>query len=188
LAEKDNLMKLKKILFTAMMLAFLIGVQFVTRSLGQFVTGALVNLVLLVTVFTVGLGGGLVVAVASNALAFLAGIGPALPQVIPFVAAANAILVGVAYLVRRQIAEKGVKNKLLAAAGLLGAGAAKTLFLWVGLVLIALPLLPGIKEPQMAVLGAAFTWPQLVTSLSGGALAMLVMPLLRRAVKGFERA
>jgi len=185
-------MKLKKILFTAIMLAFLIGVQFATSPigmpLGQFVTGALVNLILLVTVFTVGLGGSLVVAVASNALAFLAGIGPALPQVIPFVAAANAILVSVASLVRRQIAGKGIKNKLLAAAGLAGAGAAKTLFLWVGLVLIALPLIPGIQEPQIAMLSAAFTWPQLVTSLSGGALAMLIMPLLQKALKGFERA
>jgi len=180
-------MKLKKIIFTALMLAFLIGIQFATSPigmpLGQFVTGTLVNLVLLVTVFTVGLGGGLVVAVASNFLAFLAGIGPALPQVVPFVAAANAILVLIAHLVRKQIVEKGVKNKLLTASGLIGAGAAKTAFLWVGLVLIALPLIPGIKEPQIAMLTAAFTWPQLVTSLAGGALAMLVMPLLQKAVK-----
>ena len=176
-------MKLKKILFTAIMLAFLIGVQFVTRSFGQFVTGTLVNLILLITVFTVGLGGGLVVAVASNFLAFLAGIGPALLPVVPFVAAANAILVSVAYLVRKHIAEKGVKNKLLTASGLIGAGAAKTAFLWVGLVLIALPLIPGIKEPQIAMLSAAFTWPQLVTSLAGGALTMLIMPLLQKAIK-----
>ena len=180
-------MKLKKIILTAIMLALLIGTQFVTRSLGQFVTGTLVNLILLVTVFTVGLGGGLAVAVASNFLAFLAGIGPALPQVVPFVAAANAILVSIAYLVRRHVAEKSIKKKAIAAAGLIGAGAAKTLFLWVGLVLVALPLIPGIKEPQIAMLSSAFSWPQLVTALAGGALAMLVMPLLKRAMKAFEK-
>jgi len=181
-------MKLKKIILTAIMLALLIGTQFVTRSLGQFITGSLVNLILLVSVFTVGLGGGLVVAVASNFLAFLAGIGPALPQVVPFVAAANAILVSVAYLVRKQIGEKGIKNTLLAASGLAAAAVAKMLFLWVGLVLIALPLIPGLKEPQIAMLSAAFTWPQLVTALAGGALAMLIMPLLNKAKKAFERA
>jgi len=170
------------------MLALLIGTQFVTRSLGQFVTGTLVNLILLVSVFTVGLGGGLAVAVASPFLAFLAGIGPALPQVVPFVAAGNAVLVSSAYLVRRYIAEKDIKKKGIAAAGLIGAGAAKTLFLWVGLVQVALPLLPGLKEPQIAMLGSAFTWPQLVTSLCGGALAMLIMPLLQKAAKAFERA
>ncbi|MCL2298753.1 MAG: ECF transporter S component, partial [Firmicutes bacterium] len=126
-------MKLRKLILTAIMLALLIGTQFVTRSLTQFVTGTLVNLILLVAVFTAGLGGGLVVAVVSNALAFLAGIGPALPQVVPFVAAANVILVSVAYLVRKHVAEKGAKNKALAAAGLVAAGAAKTAFLWVGL-------------------------------------------------------
>ena len=180
-------MKLKKIILTAIMLALLIGMQFVTRSLGQFVTGTLVNLILLVTVFMVGLGGGLTVAVASNFLAFLAGIGPALPQVVPFVAAANGILVSTAYLVRRHVAEKSIKKKAVAAAGLVGAGAAKTLFLWVGLVLIALPLLPGLKEPQLAVLNAAFTWPQLVTALIGGTLALLIMPLLKRAANAFGR-
>ncbi|MCL2298910.1 MAG: ECF transporter S component, partial [Firmicutes bacterium] len=65
---------------------------------------------------------------------------------------------------------------------------AKTAFLWVGLVLIALPLIPGLKEPQVAMLSAAFSWPQLVTSLLGGALAMLVMPLLNKAAKGFGKA
>jgi hypothetical protein len=178
-------MKLRKILFTAVMLAFLIGVQFVTRSMGQFVTGSLVNLILLVTVFTVGLGGGLTVAVASNFLAFLAGIGPALLPVVPFVAAANAILVSAAYPIRGHITGKGAKKKALAAAGLAGAAAAKTLFLWVGLVLVALPLIPGIQEKQVAMLNAAFTWPQLVTALAGGTLAMLIMPLLKKAMKAF---
>ena len=180
-------MKLRKIILTALMLALLIGTQLVTRSLGQFVTGSLVNLILLVSVFTVGLGGGLVVAVASNVLAFLAGIGPALPQVVPFVAVANAILVSVAHLARRQIGEKGVKSTLLAASGLIAAAAAKTLFLWVGLVLIALPLIPGLKEPQAAMLGAAFSWPQLVTALSGGTFALIIMPPLKKTMKAFER-
>jgi hypothetical protein len=181
-------MKLKKILFTAMMLALLIGVMFVTRSFGPLVTGTLVNLILLVTLFTVGLASGLTVAVVAPFLAFLVGLSHALPQTMPFVAAANAILVGIAYLVRKRIMEKGLQNKLLAACGLVGAGVVKTAFLWVGLVLIALPLIPGLQEKQIEILTASFTWPQLVTSLAGGALAMLIMPLLRKAVKGFERA
>ena len=180
-----NSTKISYIVKTAVMLALLLGIQFATRSFGQFVTGPLVNLILLVSVFMIGLGGGLTVAVASNFLAFLAGIGPALPQVVPFAAVANAIFVIVAHaLSRKRIAKKGLKDTALTAAGLVAAGAAKTAFLWVGLVFIALPLIPGLKEPQIAALSAAFTWPQLVTSLTGGALAMLLVPLLKRAVGG----
>ena len=180
-------MKNKTVLYitkTAMMLALLIGIQFATRSLTQFVTGSLVNLVLLTSVFMVGLGGGLTVAIASPFLAFLAGIGPAFIQIVPFVAVGNAILALVAYAVsRKRIGGKGLKETALAAAGLVAAAAAKTLFLWVGLVIIALPLIHGLNEKQVTMIGTMFTWPQLVTALIGGALAMALVPLLKRATK-----
>lgn len=178
--------KNKKIIYiakTAVMLALLIGIQFATRSFGQFVTGPLVNLILLLSTFLIGIGGGLTVAVVSHFLAFFVGIGPAFIQIVPFVAVSNAILVSIAYCVRNHIAGKSIKAKALAAAGLVAAAAAKMLFLWVGLVVIALPLIPGLNEKQVETLGLAFTWPQLITALAGGALAMLIMPLLNRAMK-----
>ena len=179
-------MKNKQALFitqTAVMLALLIGIQFVTRSLGQFVTGSLVNMILLVSVFTIGLGGGLIVAVCSPFLAFFAGIGPAFIQIVPFVAVANALSVMIGRIAGKFIGKGSLKDIALAASGLVAASVIKTGFLWVGLVLIALPMIPGINEKQIAVISAAFTWPQLVTGCIGGALAMAAVPVLRKAIR-----
>jgi thiamine transporter ThiT len=166
---------------TAVMIALLLGIQFVTRPLGQLVTGSLVNMILLTSLFVVGTGSGLTVGMLSPFLAFFAGIGPAFPQIIPFMAAGNAIIVLAASFVRKFIAKKNAKDVIITAAGLLIASMAKFLFLWLGLVVVALPLVPGIKEQQIAIISAAFSWPQLVTALIGSSLAMMVVPLLERA-------
>ena len=179
-------MKNKKIAFiaqTGVMLALLIGVQFTTRSLSQFITGSLVNLILLVSLFVIGIASGITVAVLSPVLAFTVGMGPMFVQIVPFVAAGNAVFVIAAYFTRNYIARKTLKDTFFTALGLITAGAAKTLFLWAGLVKIALPLIPGIKEKQITVISAAFSWPQMVTALIGGALAMIITPLLKLAVQ-----
>ena len=183
-------MKNKRILYitqTAAMLALLIVMQFVTNTIpqpvGQFVTGSLVNLMLLLSVFLVGIGGGLAVAILSPFLAFVAGIGMAFIQIVPFIAVGNTVLVLIAGLVRKHMARSGKRDILLTAAGFITAGIAKTLFFWVGLVIIALPLIPGVNEKQIAVISSAFTWPQMVTALIGGSLAMIAAPLLKKAVK-----
>ena len=178
---KNN--KLIYITQTAVMLALLLGVQFATRSFSQFVTGAMVNLILLVSVFAIGFGGGLTIAIASPFLAFLAGIGPAFIQIVPFIAVGNAIFVSLAWTVRKRVTRFGAKDIGLAAGGLIMASAAKFLFLWIGLAVAALPLIPGIQEKQIEIIGAAFTWPQLVTALTGSALAMVIVPLLKKAIK-----
>ena len=84
---------LKTLCRTAIFLALLIAVQFVTRSMGQYVTGSLVNLILIASGLMCGLWGGLAVAVLSPICAFFIGIGPAFPQVVPAVALGNAVLV-----------------------------------------------------------------------------------------------
>jgi hypothetical protein len=175
--------RIKSRVQTAVMLALLIGVQFGTRSFGQFVTGSLVNLILLVSAFLVGTGAGLAVAALSPFLAFGVGIGPAFIQIVPFIAVGNVIFVLIAQIVKNRIAYSGTKDAFITASGLAAASIAKTLFLWVGLVIIALPMIPGINEKQMAVISASFTWPQLVTALIGSVLAMALVPMLKRALK-----
>jgi len=168
---------------TAVMLALLIGVQLATSPLkNQFITGTLVNLVLLISVFMIGLGGGLTVAAVSPVLAFFFGMGPQFIQIVPFIAVGNMIFVSIAGLVRKHVITKGVKETLITSGGLVAASAAKVLFLWVGVVIIALPLIPGIPEKQIAMLSLMFSWPQIVTSLIGSALAIAVAPLLKKAV------
>jgi hypothetical protein len=176
--------KISYITQTAVMLALLIVVQLLSRSFGQFVTGSLVNLILLVSVFIIGIYGGITIAVISPLLAFLAGIGPAFIQIIPFIAIGNALFVTFAWLIAKNfIAKLNIKDIMITSIGLISASVIKFLFLWIGLVMIALPLIPGIKEKQMAVIGASFSWPQLITALIGSILAMMIVPHLKKAIK-----
>ncbi|MGB7606307.1 MAG: hypothetical protein WBL93_12625 [Lutisporaceae bacterium] len=169
---------------TAVMLALLIVVQFLTRSFGQFVTGSIVNLILLVSVFIIGIYGGITIAILSPLLAFLAGIGTAFIQIIPFIAIGNVLFVTIAWLIaHNSVADMSTKGIVISSTGLIAASIGKLLFLWLGVVVIALPLIPGIKEKQVAIISASFSWPQLITALIGSILAMMVIPLLKKAIK-----
>jgi hypothetical protein len=45
-------------------------------------------------------------------------------------------------------------------------------------------LAAGVMKPAMVTaLPATFSWPQLITALIGGGLALLIMPVLRKALK-----
>ena len=39
-----------------------------------------------------------------------------------------------------------------------------------------------LKEPMLKALPATFSWPQLITALIGGAVALLIVPVLRKAL------
>ena len=91
--------KLKTLCRTAIFLALLVAVQFVTRSMGQYVTGSLVNLILIASGLLCGLWGGLAVALLSPVCAFLIGIGPAFPQIVPAIMLGNAVIVLVWHLI-----------------------------------------------------------------------------------------
>ena len=62
------------------------------------------------------------------------------------------------------------------------AAVAKFAALWVLIVKLVLPTL-GLAEKQVAMLSASFSWPQLVTALIGGVLAVTIAPAIRKAVK-----
>ena len=78
---------------TAVMTALLIVLQAVTKPAGQYVTGTCVNGALAVSVLAVGLWSGVTVAALSPFFAFLLGIGPQLPQIVPAIAAGNLVFV-----------------------------------------------------------------------------------------------
>ena len=76
---------------TAICLALLLCLQFATKSLGQFVTGSCVNLVIAMAALIGGLWSGLTVAIVSPFCAYLLGIGPAFVALVPCVALGNAV-------------------------------------------------------------------------------------------------
>ncbi len=173
--------RLRLITETALMLALLLTLQTVTKGLGQLVTGSCVNAILTVTVLLVGLPGGLTVAVLSPVAAWLLGIAPQVLTV-PAIMVGNTVYVGLLFLLARG-------GTLRAVVGWLTAAAAKfaALYLLVAKVLcgvLAEPLLAAgtLKPPMVTALPAAFGVMQLITALVGGAVGLLLVPLLKKVL------
>lgn len=175
----------KKVLWiteTAVLLALLVVLQWVTKPLGQIVTGSCVNAVLAVSALLVGLSSGLTVALVSPVCAYLLGIAPNLVAV-PAIMAGNAVFV----LALSLLCGKALWRQALA---WLVAAAAKFVVLYTLVVVLICGPLSGtlldaglMKKPMISVMTASFSWPQLVTALIGGALALFLLPVLKKALK-----
>ena len=160
---------------TAMFTAILIALQFVTKALGQIVTGACVNFVLAMCAFTCGIWSATAVAVISPFCAFLLGIGTPIISLVPFIGLGNFVYVLVVCLLEGRIKPGRITNLAVIAI----AAAAKFLTLYISVTKIILPLL-GLPEAKTAVLSASFTWPQLITALIGGITATVVWSRIKK--------
>jgi len=177
----------KKVLWiteTAVMLALLITLQALTKPMGQLVTGSCVNAVLAVAALVGGLGCGLTVAVISPVLAYLLGIAPQILTV-PAIMVGNAVYV----VLLRVLADETGRNALKQAIAWVVAAAAKFAALYLIVVKIICGVLPEnllaagtLKAPMLKALPATFSWPQLFTALIGGAVALLIVPVIRKAL------
>lgn len=164
---------------TAVLIALMAAIQFVTSPLGNTVlTGSLVNLILIISVMLCGYPSGLTVAITSPVIAKLLNIGP-LWELIPFIILGNISLITVWHLTENRFRNKKWRHFLAAIAAAVG----KFLILYIGIVVIAVPLLLQLQDPQASVISAMFSFPQLITALIGGGLAMLMLPVLKKAIK-----
>ena len=176
--------KVRWITETAIMLALLVTLQALTKGFGQLVTGSCVNAVLAVAVLVGGIASGLTVALISPVLAFLLGIAPQILTV-PAIMGGNAVYVAALYL----LADRNGKNLLRQIAAWLVAALAKfaTLYFLVvkiicGVLAESLLAAGTMKPPMLQALPATFSWPQLITALIGGAVALAIVPVLRKAL------
>lgn len=170
----------KKILWitqTAVMLALLVVLQWLTKPFGQFVTGSCVNAVLAVAVLMGGFWSGAAVALISPFVAFLFGIGPQLLPIVPAIAVGNLVFVGALYLICRFVPR--LLGKLLA---WLGAAVLKFGALYLLVVQLLCRVLP-LKQPQIDTFTGMFSLPQLITALIGGGIAFLIVPVLKKALR-----
>ncbi len=178
----------KKILWiteTAVLLALLVTLQALTKPMGQLVTGSCVNAVLAVAVLLAGLYSGITVALVSPVLAYLLGIAPQILTV-PAIMVGNCVYVVVLYF----ITGKDSKNIIRQIIAWVSAAAAKfaTLYaivVWLICGVFSKGLLESgaMKAPMLKMLPATFSWPQLFTALIGGAVALLIVPVLRKALR-----
>ena len=169
---------------TAVMLALLVTLQTLTKPMGQLVTGSFVNAVLAVTVLVAGLYSGVTVALISPVLAYLLGIAPQILTV-PAIMVGNTVYVVLLYF----IAGTDSKKVLRRAAAWIIAATVKfaTLYaivVWLICGVFAERLLDAgtLKAPMLNMLPATFSWPQLITALIGGAVALIIAPLIRKAL------
>ena len=188
MSNKSSMEKTKWITRTALCTALVLLAQVVGKyllpaglpiygpfTLNQLVTGSLVNLILILSAANIGLVSGITVGIISSLLATLLGI-TAIPFLTPAIALGNAIIAAIAWFFLGKFTAKGMH----AAGVILGAGA-KCAFLWVSVPFI-LSLLPNIKEQQTAAMTIMFSWPQFVTAVIGGIIALVVYNPLKKAV------
>ena len=177
--------KIRWITETAVLLALLVTLQALTKPMGQLVTGSCVNAILAVAVLVAGLGSGATIALISPVLAYLLQIAPQILTV-PAIMAGNTVYVLVLYF----LVGKDGRNAVIKVMGWLAAAVAKFAALYFIVVnLICGVLAPSLlasgamKEPMLKALPATFSWPQLFTALIGGAVALAIVPVLKKALK-----
>ena len=176
--------KIRWITETAVMLALLVSLQALTKPMGQLVTGSCVNAILAVSALVGGLSCGLVVALCSPVLAFLLGIAPQILTV-PAIMVGNSVFVVLLSL----LADKSGKNIVKQAVAWVSAAVAKfaalyAIVVWLICGVLSESLLASgvMKAPMLKALPATFSWPQLFTALIGGAVALVITPVLRKAL------
>ena len=169
---------------TAVLLALLVVLQWLTKPLGQLVTGSCVNGVLAIAALFGGMSCGLTVALASPVCAYLLGVAPQVLTV-PVIMLGNAAFVAV-------LAFLGGNNKPLwrNVAGWIVAAVCKFIILYVlvkygicGLLANELMAQGLLKAPMLTALPVTFGLTQLVTALIGGGVALVMLPVLKKALK-----
>ena len=175
----------KKILWitqTAAMLALLITLQWLTKPAGQLLTGSCVNAVLAITVLFCGMSSGMTVALLSPLTAYLLGVAPQILTV-PVIMIGNAVFVAVLHFA----VGKGIVRSAVA---LLAAAVCKFVLLFVlvkygicGILADALLAQGLLKTPMLTALPVTFGVTQLITALVGGTVALLIFPVLKKALR-----
>lgn len=176
--------KLRWITETAVMLALLIALQQLTKPLGQLVTGSCVNTILAVAALVGGLYSGLTIAVISPVLAYLLGIAPQ-ALTVPAIMVGNAVYVVLLYLLADRSGKKLWKQPIagiVASFAKFGALHLIVCEIFCGVMAEQLLASGALKAPMLTKLPAMFSWPQLFTALIGSAIALLIVPLLRKAL------
>lgn len=170
---------------TAVMLALLVALQALTKPMGQLVTGSFVNAVLAVTVLIAGLTSGITVALISPVLAYLLGIAPQILTV-PAIMVGNSVFVILLYCIAGKDSKQLVRQILawvIAAVAKFATLYAIVAGLICGVLAEGLLASGAMKAPMLQALPVTFSWPQLFTALIGGAVALLIVPVLRKALR-----
>ena len=185
---------IRRITETAVMLALLVCLQWVGSQIPdmttkQLVSGSFVNCVLAMTTLMVGISGGMILAVISPVCAFLLGIAPNFITVAPIMVG-NSLYVILLWLFLGKERKPLWKQPV----ALVTAATVKFLVLYLLVVQVVCGVASGallgkklgsivvLAPPMLQMLPAMFSWLQLVTALTGGALALGLVQVLKKAL------
>lgn len=162
----------KTIARTAILLAICIFFQ-VFKGISVYISGPMVNLILVFAALSCGLAAGLIIAIVTPLSALIIGATPVLtlmPVMIPVIMVGNCIIVLFAWAFRSRLLVLGI-----------GLGAVcKAAFLWLTVWYAVIPVFGKALPPKMVpVIKTTFSVTQLITALIGGYLALLIYWRLR---------
>lgn len=172
----------KQMALAGLFLALTIVSQFF-KNTSVYITGSVVNMFLLLTVFYCGIGNALIISIISPLTAFLITGSPlmaAVPLIMPGIMLGNAVYCMVFYMIIRLLGEKKEGKQIYnMTIRLLGAGFGalfKTAAMTIVIVHFIIPTF-GAKLPEkmIAVANVQFSVTQLITALIGGVCATLLM-------------
>ena len=169
----NSLSKTRFITRTALLLALVIVFQMVGRSIpnNNFIVGPLVNACLLISTALAGVWSGIIISFLAPFTSLInnhAPVAAALLPFAPFVGAGNAIYVISFYLLRKKSPIAGI-----------GIGSILKFGFLYGAITLFLRILSFPKFAKALLL--LFGWPQLITALIGGVVALIVIVAVKRS-------
>jgi len=140
----------------------------------QWLTGPIINAILILVLFLVGVRSALVVALIPSLMALSGGLLPAvLAPVVPFIMISNAIFV----LSIDRIYDWSKNMNRGYWLGVIAGASLKFIFLYFSVSLISRLL---IKQELAVKVAQMMSWPQLATAILGGVIAFAVLKWLKR--------
>ncbi len=169
IAEKVNIQSITRFLFLAgiaSILPFFIHLQWLT--------GPIVNAILILVLFLVGIRSAMVVALVPSLMALAGGLLPAvLAPAVPFIMIGNAIYI--LCIDRIYEASKSLNHGYWVGV-IIGSGI-KFIFLFFSVNLISKLL---IKQELAVKVAQMMSWPQFATAVMGGMIAWIILKWLKR--------
>lgn len=176
--------KIRWIVETGIFLAMLIVVQAVTKPLSTIVTGSAVNFILIASTLLVGISSGIIIAVVSPFLAMLLGIVPLPIFFVPVVALGNLVLVLTFGLILKKVNTNNITKRIVYwVITIILAAILKFFTLYLGIKWLVVPLMTSIKNAPVKAPIALFSTTQIFTALIGGFIALLIVPIIKKAIK-----
>lgn len=175
-------MKTRTITVTAIMVALCIVVQLFKTQGTIPITGALINLIIIIDTLYCGLLSGIILSIIVPITSFIITQSPiiaSVPMILPFIMLGNIVIVIFAWFVR------GKKLELnLLPLSLVSGSFAKWAVMTLTITKWVLPTFGGSLAPKMKAMAAAtYSTTQLYAALFGTALACIIWPILKLAIK-----